>query len=391
MVTVVVWYTVVLALIVSFVTMTILVNHNVILKYSNGRIKRFFAHPLLSFTIRRTGSAFISVFLAVTLTFFLLRIYDPSTVFCTSIFSNKRIPIAIKNQLCQLKLQNLGMDSTLFSQYLKFLFNIIPFPKNVCITQTTRLVNGTWSLVCTRQEWKVVNLGVSAVISVDRPVSEFFASQMPWSFYIGLCSMVVELLIGYPMGVFMAKYKNKWFDKLGNAYIILAGSIPSLVYFYLLQALFVEGFHLPLRWSKTDFVSWIPAILTIGLSGVAGIALWVRRYMVDEFGADYIKFARAKGVPENTILFKHVLRNAAVPLVRSIPAGVLYCLLGSYFVEKIYFVEGFGQLLVNSIQRNDYPIVQAVVLVSAIISIVASLIGDITTAIVDPRVTFSSK
>lgn len=89
MVTVVVWYTVVLALIVSFVTMTILVNHNVILKYSNGRIKRFFAHPLLSFTIRRTGSAFISVFLAVTLTFFLLRIYDPSTVFCTSIFQIK--------------------------------------------------------------------------------------------------------------------------------------------------------------------------------------------------------------------------------------------------------------------------------------------------------------
>ena len=69
--------------------------------------------------------------------------------------------------------------------------------------------------------------------------------------------------------------------------------------------------------------------------------------MVDEFGSDYVKFARAKGVPENTILFKHVLRNAVVPLVRSIPSGVIYCLLGSYFVEKIYGVEGFGQLLIS--------------------------------------------
>ena len=158
----------------------------------------------------------------------------------------------------------------------------------------------------------------------------------------------------------------------------------------MLQAILVKGFNLPLRWTSSNPISGLAPMITLGIGGIAGIALWVRRYMVDEFGSDYVKFARAKGVPENTILFKHVLRNAVVPLVRSIPSGIIYCLLGSYFVEKIYGVEGFGQLLISGINAKDYNVVQAVVVVSAIISIFANLLGDITTAIADPRVSFSS-
>ena len=289
------------------------------------------------------------------------------------------------------KLSSLGLNDPLIVQLLNFFYNILPFPKKICTSYSTVLNSGGYSYICSESHWTLIYLGTTSVIAKDGSITELFGRTMPVSLMIGLGGLAIETFIGYPMGVFMAKYKNRIFDKIGNIYIILVGSIPSLVYFYLLQALFVKGFKLPLRWSPDNFISNIAPMVTLGIGGVAGIALWVRRYMVDEFGGDYVKFARSKGVPENTILFKHVLRNAVVPLVRSIPAGIIYCLLGSYFVEMIYGVDGFGQLLVTGVQKNDYPVVQAVVVVSAIISILANLVGDITTAIADPRISFTSK
>ncbi|HBD06144.1 MAG TPA: hypothetical protein DCY93_01885 [Firmicutes bacterium] len=380
-------YVLVVALIVAFILTTYLVSHNHIMKYTDNWVKRFFAHPMLMYSIRRILSAFISLLLTIIVTFFLLRIDDPRTVYC----AGKWIKFSPQQQefLCSLKLHRLGLDQNLFVQLIRYIYDILPFPKSICVNEVTNSSGSAF--ICLTEKVTLINFGTSTSISPGKQVVDFFTETMPWSLYIGLGGLVIEIFIGYPMGVMMAKYKNRWFDKLGNAYIILVGSIPGLVYYYILQALFTEVFGLPIIWDRGNVISWIPQMLTLGLGGVAGIALWVRRYMVDEFGADYVKFARSKGVPENTILFKHVLRNAAVPLVRSIPAGVIYCLLGSYFVESIYNVEGFGDLLITSINRNDYPLTQAIVVVSAIISIIASLVGDITTAIADPRVSLTSK
>lgn len=389
MLAVVTIYTVVVAIIVAFIAMTLLVSHNVIFKYSDNRIKRFFARPMLSYSIRRIGSALISLSLAIIATFFLLRIEDPRVIYC----NGKWIKYSedIRQFLCDLRLHRLGVDQPILVQLLIYFYNIIPFPKLVCDAEIEQLVDNMYQLSCFRSHWTVVNFGTSDALANGKLISTLFMETMPWSLWIGLGGVVIQIVIGYPLGVFMAKYKNRLVDRLGNAYIILVGSIPGLVYYYILQVLFCIIMGLPYLWAEDNIISWIPQMLTLGLGGVAGIALWVRRYMVDEFGADYVKFARAKGVPENTILFKHVLRNAAVPLVRSIPASVLYCLLGSYFVEQIYGVEGFGRLLIQGINRNDYPLVQAIVVVSAIISIIANLIGDITTAIADPRVSFTAK
>ena len=113
--------------------------------------------------------------------------------------------------------------------------------------------------------------------------------------------------------------------------------------------------------------------------------------MLDEFNSDYVKFARAKGLSENRIMFTHVLRNAIVPLVRSIPSSILYALLGSFYIEKIYAIPGLGGLLVTANSSNDFYALQGIVVVSALISIIAYLLGDITTAMVDPRVSLSGK
>lgn len=379
-------YTLVVALLLAFILTTYLVSHNYIMKYTDNWVKRFFAHPLLMYSIRRIFSALISVLLALIVTFFLLRIDDPRIVYCTGKWI--KFPKETQEFLCNLKLHNLGLDQNIIVQLFRYIFDILPFPKRVCLTE---IANSTGTdLICTSYKVTLVNLGLSTSVN-QKPVIDFFTETMHWSLWIGLGGLAIEIFIGYPMGVMMAKYKNRWFDKLGNGYIILVGSIPGLVYYYILQVLFVQVFRLPMVWEAGNVLSWVPEMLTLGLGGVAGIALWVRRYMVDEFGADYVKFARSKGVPENTILFKHVLRNAAVPLVRSIPSGIIYCLLGSYFVESIYSVEGFGSLLIDAINKNDYTLTQGIVLISALISIAATLIGDITTAIADPRVSFTAK
>lgn len=381
-------YTVVVTLIVAFVVLVVLVNKNVVMKYSNNAVKRFVTKPLVRYSLRRCGSALISLALAIAVTFCLLRIQDKQ-YFCDIEGGWIKYDKDIRAALCEMKLNSLGLNDPVIVQLLNYFYDIIPFPKNICMTYRVDITSVSY--LCSKSEWKLIYLNTSTVISPKADIATMFARTMPNSFAIGLGGLVIETFIGYPMGVFMAKYKNRWFDRFGNAYIILVGSIPGLVYYYLLQGLFIKVFHLPLIWQKGDVLSYLPAILTLGIGGVAGIALWVRRYMVDEFGGDYVKFARAKGVPENSILFKHVLRNAVVPLIRSIPAGVIYCMLGSYFVEVIYGVEGFGRMLVDGVQRDDFPIVQAAVVISALITVIANLVGDITTAIADPRISFTAK
>lgn len=112
--------------------------------------------------------------------------------------------------------------------------------------------------------------------------------------------------------------------------------------------------------------------------------------MVDEFTSDYVKFARAKGLSENRIMFTHVLRNAIVPLIRSIPSAVIGALLGTYFLENIYSINGIGAALLVANNTNNAMLLQAIIIISALLSIVSYLLGDIVTAMVDPRVSFSA-
>ena len=113
--------------------------------------------------------------------------------------------------------------------------------------------------------------------------------------------------------------------------------------------------------------------------------------MVDESNKDYVRLARAKGVPASEISRKHVFRNAFVPLVQFIPTSVILTLMGSLYVESLYSIPGMGGLLVTVIQRQDNTVVQALVLFYAAISILGLLVGDILMALVDPRITFGKK
>ena len=138
-------------------------------------------------------------------------------------------------------------------------------------------------------------------------------------------------------------------------------------------------------------MTYVLPLISLSIGNIAYYAMWLRRYMVDESNKDYIRLARAKGVSNTKISYSHVFRNAFVPLVQYIPNSILFTLMGSLYVESLYSVPGMGGLLVTAIKRQDNTLVQALVLIYAVISILGLLFGDILMGIVDPRISFAKK
>lgn len=380
-------------LVVSFVIWVELVSHRIIFR-NNFTIQRIFGHPLLRYSIRRIISALISIILAITCTFFLIRFKVESgngTEICQQAISTwAKMNDAIRQAQCVQLKADLGITENWLSDLFTYYYNILPFPKTVCLTSFTE-DSGVYYTAVYDCRTVVMNLGRSFFMTggyQGQYVLDIIFQKMGVSFNVCIIAVVVQLFLGYPAGIAMAKHKDGVFDRIGKAYIITIDAIPGVAYYYIWMWLF-SAIGLPIAYTQENFASYLAPALTMGFTGMAGIALWVRRYMLDEFNSDYVKFARAKGLSENRIMYTHILRNAIVPLVRSIPSSVLGALLGSFYIEKIYSIPGVGGLLVTANDSNDYYVLQGIIIISALISVVAYLLGDIVTAVVDPRISLT--
>lgn len=118
---------------------------------------------------------------------------------------------------------------------------------------------------------------------------------------------------------------------------------------------------------------------------------WMRRYMIDQSNADYVKFARAGGLSEGEIFNKHIMRNAIIPILHGIPGSILGSLTGAIITERVYVVPGVGNVLTNAINRYDNGVIVGVTLFYAVLSVLSIILGDIMMALADPRISFSSK
>ncbi len=235
------------------------------------------------------------------------------------------------------------------------------------------------------------DLGISRRYRVNAPISDIIAPKMLVSMKFGLISLAVSLPLGMGLGVLMARGKGRLIDKLGNAYIVFIQAVPNAVYFIFIQLYGSSWFHLDVLYQADDWTSMILPVISLALPSISSYAMWLRRYMVDETNKDYIKLARAKGVPNGTIWFRHVFRNSVVPMVNFIPGSILLTISGSIYVESLYSIPGMGGLLVDVIKRQDNNMVLAIVVIFAILSILGLLLGDILMSIVDPRISFSKK
>ncbi len=230
------------------------------------------------------------------------------------------------------------------------------------------------------------DLGTSTIYRRDVPITEIIATRIPPSVYFGLVATFMSIVLGLAMGVQMARYKGRFWDKAWTGYIIFVQSVPSAVYLLFVQLYGTSAFHVPLLFDKYRTSSWILPAISMALGGIAGYAMWMRRYMVDELNKDYIKLARAKGLSETAIMIKHVMRNATVPMAQYLPAAILATISGSIYIESLYSIPGMGGLLVDVIQRQDNPVVQALVLIFSSVGILGLFLGDLLMAVFDPRI-----
>lgn len=237
-----------------------------------------------------------------------------------------------------------------------------------------------------------LDFGISRRIQSGVPVIELISSKFAVSMRLGLTSLAISFVLGITMGVFQALNKDGWFDSLGVGYTIFANAVPALVSFSLILVFGAKVLKLPSMYStRKVFISSIMPVICLSVSSIAGYALWIRRYMVDEITKDYIKLARIKGLSEKSIMIRHVLRNAFVPLAQYLPQSILYTIGGSLLVERFFSVPGMGDLLTESISRYDTGVAQIMVMLYATLGIVGLFLGDVLMSIIDPRIRLTGK
>ena len=235
------------------------------------------------------------------------------------------------------------------------------------------------------------DLGISRVYRNNVPVTDILAPKIPVSIKLGSLSLLLSMLVGLPMGTFMAKYKGKFFDNLGAAFIVLIEAVPSAVYYLFIQLYGTEWLGISMLFKADQPSSWILPVFSMSLGNIAYYAMWLRRYMVDESKKDYITLARIKGVSENKIFFGHVFRNAFVPMAQYLPTSFLNTVIGSIYIESLYSIPGMGGLLVDVVKKQDNAMVLGIVLLYATVGIIGLLLGDLMMALFDPRIKLNKK
>ena len=219
-------------------------------------------------------------------------------------------------------------------------------------------------------------------------------SMIGTSFIMGIFAMVLAYALGLPIGLLMARKKDKLADKLGMVYIIFIIAVPSLAYIYLFRYLGTTLFNLPsvfTTYGPEDIRSWILPIISLALPSIASLMLWTRRYVVDQMNSDYVKFAKAKGLNQQEIFRHHIFKNAIIPIAQGIPASLAGCITGAIITESIYSVGGMGKMLPNAINQYNNVMIVALAFMFSTVSVLSVLAGDIVLTKVDPRISLSEK
>ena len=237
-----------------------------------------------------------------------------------------------------------------------------------------------------------LDFGVSRRIMNGVPVVEVIGSKFTVSMRLGLAALVIALIVGVLLGILQTRHKDRLLDHVGTAYTIFVNAVPSLVSYSLVLVFGSRLLNLPSLYStRFPVKSSIRPVICLAMASIAHYALWTRRYMVDELNKDYIKLARIKGMSSKSIMTKHVLKNAFVPLVQYIPASFLLTIGGSLLVERFFSVPGMGTLLTDSIQRYDTNVVQTLAILYASLGVLGVFFGDVLMMLVDPRIKLTGK
>ena len=223
-------------------------------------------------------------------------------------------------------------------------------------------------------------------IYLKRPVAGILADHAPTTMTLGALALAFALILAIPLGVLAAMFPNTLIDRVALTIAVIGQALPS--FFFALIMIIVFGVWL--RWLPiSGHASWLNFIMpsiALGYYATPAIMRLTRAGMLDVMSSDYIRTARAKGLKPRVVLFKHALRNAIIPVVSLSAVQLGFMLGGSIVIETIFSLNGLGSLAWRSIQRSDFEVLQAIVLVIACFYILLTFLADLLNAFLDPRI-----
>ena len=314
---------------------------------------------MLGYIIRRVLAIFPVMLIVAIFVFLLLRLTpgDPAAIIAGD--------MATPEQLERIR-EAMGLSQPIHTQF---------------ITWMGRLLQG--------------DLGTSLISGT--PVLTMVGQRVFPTLNLALLTIVIAVAIAVPMGVLAAWRHRSWIDYAVMSFSVLGFSVPVFVIGYLFILVFsinlgwlpVQGYASPTEDGLAAFLyrAILPA-LTLATIYIALIARMTRASMLEVLGEDYIRTARAKGVKESRVLFRHALRNAAVPILTVIGTGFALLISGVVVTESLFNIPGIGRLTVDAILARDYPVIQAMILLTSATYVVVNLIIDISYTIFDPRIRY---
>jgi len=247
------------------------------------------------------------------------------------------------------------------------------------------------------------DLGTS--FSTDhRPVADKIMERLPVTILINLLSLFIIIAVAIPLGVLSAVHKDSWFDKATTVFVFIGFAVPTFWLALLLMIYF--GSHLNwlpisgLRSLNYEYLSATDRLMDVvkhlvlpvfvsAFGGLAGLSRYMRANMLEVIQQDYMMTARAKGLSERDVIYKHALRNALLPAITILGLSIPGLIGGSVIFETIFAIPGMGQLFYMSVMARDYPTIMGILLIGAILTLAGNLIADVSYAVADPRIRIS--
>jgi peptide/nickel transport system permease protein len=238
------------------------------------------------------------------------------------------------------------------------------------------------------------NLGTSLISQT--PVTTLIGQRLEPTISLALLAITLSVLIAVPLGVIAAWRHGGWLDHFVMSASVLGFSLPVFLIGYILIKFFAIDLKLlPVQGFRSVFTGVWPFLerailpaLTVSTIYIALIARMTRASMLDVLGEDYVRTARAKGLTETVVLFRHALRNAAIPILTVIGTGFALLISGVVVTESVFNIPGLGRLTVDAILARDYPVIQGLILLTSGIYVMVNLLIDLSYAILDPRIRY---
>jgi peptide/nickel transport system permease protein len=302
---------------------------------------------MLRYAADRLGQAAIAIFGVLTVVFVILHLSGDPTLLLVPQDASAEMIAQLRHQL--------GFDRPIGVQYLSYLYDLLH-----------------------------LDFGQSVVQRI--PAIDIVASRLPYTIQLAAGALVVALGVGIPAGIVMATRRGTWIERALTALVVTGQSVPT----FLSGIVLILVFAVWLRWLPSsgagDFTALVMPSVALGALAMSTFARMTRIAIADELSKDYVRAARARGLSRGAVVVRHVLRNAAIPVISIAALEVGNLLAGAVIIETVFAWPGIGQLAIQSIQSRDFMVVQLIVLLISFVYVATSFLADLVYALVDPRI-----